>query len=505
MLLEILQIARKYWILFSASFSITLLSAYFDFQVVTMAVDENLETLSLIYLASLLLFSSILKIVVVSLTQVFINIFCQDETKKILNSIESKASMIDNDTMAALSTNLSYKLSAIAGSIMAIIDSFKSGVVLAILVVIFITEAADSNVKFDLNSLLISLILISVITVLAVYKMAKWGASANNWLNKLNYNISLVHTNQVDILLNKNHYVVEHILSSQIAVRRFQALLQLLIQNFRYILEVLALLLVIALSENTNGGAYMLFVTLLFFQRFLPTFQSFVNGFFTISASKAAIRELIVLKNLRSRCEPHVEVSLSHVNSFTFHNPQVSPKISATINQEVCRGQILKIDGHSGAGKSTYLLQLCGIIETAGCIVIGNKEFFNHKIVSTFFSNNQTKVYGTTLSEYFDTDDEESVVKMLVQLGVAVEVCAQLRGENGQFFHTVQNLSSGELQRIKLVKAACSNADLVVLDEPFSALDHDRRLLARKFVERNLSDKFVVLVDHGDINENSSP
>lgn len=503
MLKEITRILSEYWFPLLISFSATMLAAYLDFQIISIIFRENVENVKIEYVAAVLLVSSTLKIVATSMSQIFIKWFCMDETLKILDTVSSQASLIDNESMASINTTITYKLTAIAGSIMAVIDSLKGGIVLSALVVAVIFQLSEIREFLQLQFLPIVFLIITLLVALVVCAMATWGRLANTWLNRLSFNVSLIHSNQVDVLLSNRHPIVSNIINSQKTLRNYQMFLQLLNQNFRYILEIGILVIILILSANTEGTSYFLFATLVFLQRFLPNFQSFINGFFTISASKAAIDELISIKKINYKDIDLQKISLSEVDTFVFYSPNLSSAISATSHQEYRRGQVLTVGGVSGSGKSTYLLQLCGILPSEGCLIVADKNHYQYRIASTYLMNNQAKVFGSTMHEYFGTQNEAWITMRLIELGINKEIVNKLKNGKENFAHSAQNLSSGELQRIKLVKAVTSDAELIILDEPFSALDRASRKIARSFIEKNLSDRFVVLVDHGDVVEDS--
>ena len=60
------------------------------------------------------------------------------------------------------------------------------------------------------------------------------------------------------------------------------------------------------------------------------------------------------------------------------------------------------------------------------------------------------------------------------------------------------NTSGGERQRISLARAQFFNSDLVVLDEPSSALDSDSKIKVYDFIKNIEGSKTVLIITHDD-------
>lgn len=60
----------------------------------------------------------------------------------------------------------------------------------------------------------------------------------------------------------------------------------------------------------------------------------------------------------------------------------------------------------------------------------------------------------------------------------------------------VHQLSGGETSRVSIARALIEDADLVLLDEPFAALDRSTKIQMAMLCNRLLADKKVILVTH---------
>jgi tungstate transport system ATP-binding protein len=142
---------------------------------------------------------------------------------------------------------------------------------------------------------------------------------------------------------------------------------------------------------------------------------------------------------------------------------------------EIRRGETLTIVGPNGAGKSTLLLALARLLEPShGDILYEGKslkqwnELEYRRRISIVFQSpllidmtvEQNVALGLKFRGMAKEETRERAGKWMKQLGV--ESLAKRRA--GQ-------LSGGEAQRVSLARAFVLEPELLLLDEPFAALD----------------------------------
>jgi NitT/TauT family transport system ATP-binding protein len=172
------------------------------------------------------------------------------------------------------------------------------------------------------------------------------------------------------------------------------------------------------------------------------------------------------------------------------------------ISLSVAPGEFVAVIGPSGCGKSTLLSLIAGLLApTEGSVLIDGRPVAgpNRKI-------------GYMLQQ--DYLFEWRTILENVVLGAEIQgasmAAARERGRQlltryglGQFLnHVPRQLSGGMRQRAALARTLCTEPEIVLLDEPFSALDSQTRLaLADEITEiLRREAKTVVLVTH-DIGE----
>lgn len=164
---------------------------------------------------------------------------------------------------------------------------------------------------------------------------------------------------------------------------------------------------------------------------------------------------------------------------------------------QASHNETLVIVGESGAGKSTLLNMICGLVEVESGDVLWNGEsllplavqdrpatmlFQKHNL---FEHLNVSKNIGLGLDPGLNISNDPgadtswaAVERALEQMGLA-GYGARMPGE----------LSGGEQQRVALARALIMDRPILLLDEPFSALDSETRRSVLELTKKLCSDK----------------
>ncbi|KAI3848476.1 hypothetical protein MKX03_031743 [Papaver bracteatum] len=177
--------------------------------------------------------------------------------------------------------------------------------------------------------------------------------------------------------------------------------------------------------------------------------------------------------------------------NFSWEENQPIPTLRS-IKLEVKFGEKVAICGEVGAGKSTLLAAILGeVSKVDGTIqVYGKIAYVSQSAWIQSGSIQDNILFGCTMDEerYRETLDKCSLLQDLeiLPFGDLTEI-----GEKGI------NLSGGQKQRIQLARSLYQNADIYLLDDPFSAVDaHTATSLFNEYVMGALSEKTVLLVTH---------
>ena len=170
------------------------------------------------------------------------------------------------------------------------------------------------------------------------------------------------------------------------------------------------------------------------------------------------------------------------------------------INLEVAQGEFLCLIGPSGCGKSTLLRLVGGLIEpTSGEIRIDRltpAEAQANKAIGFVFQEPSLLPWRTV------TDNIRLPLEVNRQNNPkrarSVSELIRLVGLDGYADYYPAQLSGGMSQRVALARALASGASLLLMDEPFGALDEITRAAMGYELLRiwNAEKKSVVFVTH---------
>ncbi|MFT4536950.1 MAG: NitT/TauT family transport system ATP-binding protein [Saprospiraceae bacterium] len=163
------------------------------------------------------------------------------------------------------------------------------------------------------------------------------------------------------------------------------------------------------------------------------------------------------------------------------------------------QGQFVVILGMSGSGKSTLLRYIAGLQEpTKGEVLVKGLPVSDKNRVSMVFQQYSSLPWMTVLENVglalefkgiSKKDRDEQAMEMIKLVG--------LDGHQNKFAQ-YPSLSGGQLQRVAIARSLLANSEILLMDEPFGALDIRTRLQMQDLLI-GLWEKFqstVVFVTH---------
>ena len=171
------------------------------------------------------------------------------------------------------------------------------------------------------------------------------------------------------------------------------------------------------------------------------------------------------------------------------------------ISFEVHDGEILGILGPNGAGKTTLLRILAGIMKpTSGSITIDNLNYKDNELQikkSLAFLSGNTKLYKdlspyelfNMCGKYYEIDDK--------LLSERIELITKRFSLDEFLYQKIENLSTGQLQRVNIARCLIHNPKYYIFDEATSGLDILSSKVILDFIkEEKNNNKCVIYSTH---------
>ena len=185
-----------------------------------------------------------------------------------------------------------------------------------------------------------------------------------------------------------------------------------------------------------------------------------------------------------------------------YHSYNKDLDVLKSLNLNIVENEIVSILGRSGCGKTTLLRIICGLEEpTKGTVYIDEKPVHTH----LEFVPTEKRNVGLVVQER----------ALFPHLSVIKNVTFGLKGSSKDNYEEAMNLlrlfkvdhysnnypheiSSGEQQRVALARAMAPNPHIILMDEPFGALDRDLKVDLREeakkiFKKKNMT---AIVVSH---------
>ena len=150
---------------------------------------------------------------------------------------------------------------------------------------------------------------------------------------------------------------------------------------------------------------------------------------------------------------------------------------SFVVEDKPKQGQFVVVLGMSGSGKSTILRYIAGLQKpTEGTVLINGKKVEESDPVSMVFQQYSSLPWMTVLENVAlalrykgvpKVDRQDQAMEIIELVGLA--------GHENKFAQ-YPNLSGGQLQRVAIARSIIANPKILLMDEPFGALDIRTRL-----------------------------
>jgi sulfate transport system ATP-binding protein len=196
------------------------------------------------------------------------------------------------------------------------------------------------------------------------------------------------------------------------------------------------------------------------------------------------------VRTARPRCEAGMDL---HLRALSKHYPGVAALDG--IDLEIASGELVALLGPSGSGKTTLLRVIAGLLQPdAGQVLFGDVDatrmslrernvgfVFQHYALFRHMRVAENIAFGLRSRPRRTRPDKATIAKRVDELLGLVQL-----PEYGERYP--EQLSGGQKQRVALARALAIDPSVLLLDEPFGALDAKVRVELRRWL-RQLHDQ----------------
>lgn len=185
------------------------------------------------------------------------------------------------------------------------------------------------------------------------------------------------------------------------------------------------------------------------------------------------------------------------VKSLSFTYPCSDKQVLKAISFTAKKGDIIGVTGPVASGKSTLGMVLQGIYDYGGSIKLCGKELRDYSASGLISRTmHDSCLFTDTIRNNITLGDNGDITPVLNDVCFEEDMKAMSEGENTLVGARGVRLSGGQQARLALARALYHKRPVLVLDDPFAAVDvnTERDITAR--LRKNYSDCIIILISH---------
>ncbi len=282
-------------------------------------------------------------------------------------------------------------------------------------------------------------------------------------------------------------------------------------------------LVLVGLGQGRTGtsllGGITLFAVAAF--RLLPSVNRILTALTSIRQRSSSLDVIYHdIRNLSEQIKLERNYQLSHQQdsqeislkqSLEFRNvaysyPQSEQVAVPNLSVVIPKGQVVGIVGHSGAGKTTFVDLLLGLLTpTSGQILADGVDVSTNLkswrrnigyIPQSIYLFDDTIRSNVAFGYFPEQIDENRVWKVLKAVQLEEFVTELPEGLDTFVGESGVRLSGGQRQRIGIARALYRNPRLLIMDEATSALDNQTEKAVTDAIERLSVNRTVIIIAH---------
>ena len=317
---------------------------------------------------------------------------------------------------------------------------------------------------------------------------------------------------------NLSKYFKKSFWEKNVAIRSGNEKLGVFGNSPRIIIEGTAIILVAIISyllivKNIYDEKYILtLVGAIVFgsSRILPLIQLIYYNVTFMIGQKKSVLDVFNIFILDSKTKTNEQEKLKFEDQIKFENVCFSytndKNVLENLNFTIKKNSIIGLIGKTGSGKSTIVDLLSGLLAPSkGKITVDNNSLENalldwQKKIS--YIDQKITLIDTSIAENIALGkDLNQIDYELLQKVMDQSECTEFVDNlKNKYFTEVGErgvrLSGGQVQRIGIARALYKKSDILILDEPTSAVDQNTESLIMQSIEKLRNEKTIIIITH---------
>lgn len=187
-------------------------------------------------------------------------------------------------------------------------------------------------------------------------------------------------------------------------------------------------------------------------------------------------------------------------NVYSFAAQKLSFGVIKDISFELKPGEVFGVTGPVACGKTTLARALLGMYDYEGNIKINNKEITSYtqeeRSFMISFLGHSPQLLSDTIYENITLGDKGDISKVLKDTCLDTDLIYMPDGINTVIGNRGVRLSGGQQSRLSLARALYRHNNIIILDDPFSAVDAKTEQQIMNNIRSNYSDCIIILISH---------
>lgn len=300
---------------------------------------------------------------------------------------------------------------------------------------------------------------------------------------------------------------------------------QTFLTNFsKYLLETLALLFIAfitisiyLLSKDPTTIVPTLGTIALCIQRLLPGLQksytcfAFIKGVWISIKNVYELLKLPLINNFDIGIKKKLKINKNEkiiFNKVSYKYPNTNKYIFKDLNIEIKIGTSVGIIGKTGAGKSTFIDIIMGLIEpSSGKITIGGETLLSKNNLISWRDNIAHVPQDIYLADISIAQnialslDEKNIDYKKLKFSTKIACIDEFIESTEKGYKTIVGergilLSGGQKQRIGIARAIYKSAKILILDEATSSLDNKTEIKVINSIRKAKIDLTLIMIAH---------